>query len=116
MGTTFCSNCKAKNDTSYYDQIKKLERLLQDVVPEAHKGNYQSHFFWNICPKCPYGMQCAEIRRNRIRAEKTARRLEDKMLAVAHGSDNTLYRQMLELTRGMFPAVYKSLEMERSKL
>ena len=108
--TAVCINCKAKNNTSALDQINRIGLLLKHIEVPERRGRFRPKFTWGINPRCPYGMQCASIRRNKIRAEKAAHRLEDKMIAAALGDDERLYREVLNHLRGHFPAVYRSLE------
>ncbi len=114
---TICVICHEKNKKTEKEQLLRIERLLKSVTAtgEAIEASRGICFFWGIHARCPYGVTCDNLTSYKSECENIARRLEKKLVTVAIGDDQALYRETLRYLQGHFSAVYRLLERFHGK-
>ena len=111
-----CMMCHDKNNSHTESKLRRMEMMLREVEPVEDSSYLRRHSFnWSIHHRCKYGISCNDLRNADIRCNDIARRLEDKLVAVAMSDDNQLYFEMLQMLRGDFPNIYHSMEILRAQ-
>ena len=100
-----CVTCRQKSLSMFEEQLKRIERMLNNIEPN---NNYpQFSFNWGISHRCKFNMPCDRMNQFQRNSERIADRITPKVITVCLGDDFALYKNLLNLLRGYFPAVHQ---------
>ena len=103
-----CLLCKDKNgDFAKENIINRLTTMLQNVEPTKNSG---IHLDWDIHSRCFYNLSCSKLKNNDNSLRNKAERLNEKIITIALSEDPKLFNEVLQLLRGHFSRMYKTME------
>lgn len=85
--------------------------MLENALSGIKAGHGEVAFLWGIHTKCEYGLHCHTQSVEASRLNARARELGARIITVCkEPAYEQIYRRVLGLTQGYFPAVYRTME------
>lgn len=112
LSNQLCMMCHQKNRLAALEQLKMIKREI-NRSPKFKTITIEypvKSLMWHINAHCRYGISCQKLKSMQNEALRLARDLEPQLIAIAKNGDKALYRNILRLLGGHFPAVYRELE------
>lgn len=115
--TAACMICNNNGNQSKLNALIKLKDICdknRDTTINI-KNSPIRHFQWGLHSHCEYGIPCYKLDAFDNKCKNIVRHIEKRMIQIAMATDNdSEYHNILELSRGNFPAVYHGMERIRA--
>ncbi len=111
--TNYNSICVLCTQKKANYRLNRLQHILQYVTQGGkvcNKNVRSLNMQWEIHSHCRYGISCPELNRQDTECRRVAERIEPYIAEIIESQDTARFRGLLELLRGDFPQVYRSVE------